>query len=77
MHTQNYITANDLVQNPNRIRVFITISPRINCWILSSTTQSSRKLNIALGWQKIEEDVRLVLDNYLEKSFAKFVSTFS
>jgi len=34
-------------------------------------------LNIALGWQKIEEDVRLVLDNSLEKSFAKFVSTFS
>jgi len=25
-------------------------------------------LNIALGWQKIEEDVRLVLDNSLEKS---------
>ena len=55
----------------------MTISPCINCWILSSTTQSSRKLNIALDWQKIEEDVRLVLDNSLEKSFAKFVSTFS
>ena len=25
-------------------------------------------MNIALGWQKIEEDVRLVLDNSLEKS---------
>jgi len=34
-------------------------------------------LNIALGWQKIEEDVRLALDNSLEKPFAKFVSTFS
>jgi len=31
---------------------------------------------IALGWQKIEEDIRLILDNSLEKSFAKFVLTF-
>jgi len=39
-NTQNHITGNDLVQIEKR--VFITISPCINCWILSSTMQSSR-----------------------------------
>ena len=39
-NTQNHITGNDLVQIEKR--VFMTISPCINCWILSSTMQSSR-----------------------------------
>jgi len=48
------------------MRVFITISSRIDCWILSSTTQSSRKLRITLGWLKIPEDIRVVPDDPLE-----------
>jgi len=28
--------------------------------VYSSTTQSSRKLNITLGWQEIPEDIRVV-----------------
>ena len=39
-YTQNHITGNDLVQKNKG--VFITINPCISCWILSSTTQSSR-----------------------------------
>ena len=59
-----------MIQSKYDKRVFfITISPCIYCWILSSTTQSSsRQLNITLGWQKIEEVVRLVLDNSQEKN---------
>jgi len=44
---------------------------------LSSTTQSSRKLNITLGWQEIPEDIRVVSDDPLEKRSAKVQSTFS
>jgi len=47
---------------------FITISSRIDGWILFSTTQSSRKLNITLGWQEIPEDIRVVSDDPLEKN---------
>ena len=41
--------------------------------VYSSTTQSSRKLNITLGWQKIPEDIRVVSDDPFEKCSAKVV----
>ena len=34
-------------------------------------------MNIALGWQKIEDDVRLVLDNSVEKSVVHTVGVLS
>jgi len=34
---------------------------------LSSTTQSSRKLSVTLGWQEIPEDIRVVCGDPLEK----------
>ena len=34
-------------------------------------------MNIALGWQKIEDDVRLVLDNRVEKSVVHTVGVLS
>ena len=65
IHKIHKITSLQMIQSKQNKRVFMAISPCINGWLLSSTTQSSRQLNIELGWQKIEEDVRLVLDNRL------------
>jgi len=65
-----------MVKTEYSMRVSVTVSLCIDRRLPSSWAQSSRYLKIALGWQKIPKDSRLVSDDFLEKCSAKFMSVF-